>query len=312
MIPNSLRFRLPLTYAAIALVATLVLGAVLLLTLQQFYRQQELDYLTGNAFAIGERVLPLVRAEDAGQLQANVEGMAFLSQTRVQVFGADKSQVLADSGNPREVDSNTEIVVSVEIDGVEQTFNQTVAENASTTNQVTETTIVIGPGLFGSVDEDVQTNIVEESIDFFEDGSASSEFEERDDLGVITRTTIITQETQMDVLPVIGTQFGFGFGDGVASDNAVSTLRVSRPIEDENGRLIGNVELSQGPAYGRDIFAKRLFWLAGCFVGGDDFGWLGGLVGQPAVGTAVAHTHERDHTHGGWGFDGANGRSAAR
>ena len=264
MIPKSLRFRLPLTYAGIALIATLVLGAVLLLTLQQFYRQQELDYLTGNAFAISERVLPLVRQGDLGQLQANVEGMAFLSQTRVQVFNADNTSRLADSGNPREVDSNTEINVSVEIDGVEQTFNQTAAESGPTINEVTETTIVIEPGLFGSsVDEMVQTAVVEESEDVFADGRATSEFEVRDESGVITRTTIITQETQSEVLPVIGTQFGFGFGDQPAADGAVSDLAVSRPIVDENGRLLGSVELSQGPAYGRSI-------LQSVFVG-----WLG-------------------------------------
>jgi hypothetical protein len=70
----------------IALIATLVLGTVLLTTLQRFYRQQELDYLTGNAYVIGERLAPLLEADDAGQLQANLKGLAFLSQTRVQVW----------------------------------------------------------------------------------------------------------------------------------------------------------------------------------------------------------------------------------
>ena len=117
MIPKSLRFRLPLTYAAIALIATLVLGAVLLLTLQQFYRQQELDYLTGNAHVIGERLVPLVQAEDAGQLQANLKGLSFLSQARVKVL-SPADELLADSGDPREADETTQIAFSVEIDGM--------------------------------------------------------------------------------------------------------------------------------------------------------------------------------------------------
>jgi hypothetical protein len=46
MRPKSIRWRLPLSYALIALLTTLALGAVLLISLQRYYRQQELDYLT--------------------------------------------------------------------------------------------------------------------------------------------------------------------------------------------------------------------------------------------------------------------------
>ena len=45
VIPRSIRWRLPLTYAAIALLAALALGAVLLVTLRSYYSQQETDYL---------------------------------------------------------------------------------------------------------------------------------------------------------------------------------------------------------------------------------------------------------------------------
>ncbi|WP_420631340.1 ATP-binding protein [Candidatus Leptofilum sp.] len=279
MIPKSLRFRLPLTYAGIALIATLVLGAVLLLTLQQVYRQQEIDYLTGNAFAISERVLPLVREGDLGQLQANVEGMAFLSQTRVQVFNADNTSQMADSGNPREVDSSTEINVSVEIDGVEQTFEQPVAN--SNAREVTETTIVIEPGLFGSVDEEVKSQLIEEGS--VEEGVDVAE-EVEDATGVITRTTTVTREVVSDVLPVVGTQFGFGFGEQPGADGTVSNLAVSRPIVDENGRLLGRVELSQGPAYGRDILQSVfLGWLIASAVAVLLAGLAGWLVSRRLV-----------------------------
>lgn len=237
MMPKTLRLRLPLSYAGIALIATLVLGAVLLTTLQRFYRQQELDYLAGNAYVIGERLVPLLAADDAGQLQANLKGLAFLSQTRVQVWTPTET-LLADSGDPRQADENTQIAVSVEVDGVAQTFEQTAAANLP---DVSESTIVLEPGFFANIEENIVTEIVDE-------GPANV-----DAAGTITRTTTITREVTGEALPVVGTQFGFGFGREEASATAVSNLTVRRAIETTDGRLLGFVELSEGPAYGRDI-----------------------------------------------------------
>ncbi|MCA9956371.1 MAG: HAMP domain-containing histidine kinase [Anaerolineales bacterium] len=255
MIPKSLRWRLPISYALVALLATVALGAALLTLLQQFYRQQELNYLTGNAQTIGERIVPYVEEMDIGQLQATIKGLAFLSQTRVVVFSPDHSLLLADSGDPRLSDENTQIAVSVEVDGVEQTFGQTGATN--NLSQVTESTIVIEPGLFGSVDENVVTEIIENTPTDGENLLLESEIQ--DASGVITRTTIVTRQVQSEALPVVGTQFGFGFGGGDVSETAVSNLTVRLPIFGENGRLLGTVELSQGPAYGRDIL-QNVFW----------------------------------------------------
>ncbi|MCA9946268.1 MAG: HAMP domain-containing histidine kinase [Anaerolineales bacterium] len=279
MIPKTLRLRLPLSYAAIALIATLVLGAVLLITLQRFYRQQELDYLTGNAHVIGDRLTPMLEADDIGQLQANLKGLAFLSQTQVQVWTPDEA-LLADSGDPRLADENTQIAVSVEVDGVAQTFSQSAADPV---REVSESTIVIQPGLFGEIEEDVVTQIIE-------DGPAGAESEVSldaeiiDSAGVITRTTTITREVVGEALPVIGTQFGFGFGDVAASETAVSNLTVRHPILATDGRLLGFVELSQGPAYGRDILQSVFFgWLIASLVAV----LLAGLVGWRASGRLV-------------------------
>jgi HAMP domain-containing protein len=266
MIPKTLRLRLPLSYAGIALIATLVLGAVLLTTLQRFYRQQELDYLTGNAFVIGERLVPLLEANEAGQLRANLKGLAFLSQTRVQVW-TPKEALLADSGDPRQADENTQIAVSVEVDGVAQTFEQTAAASLP---DVSESTIVIEPGFFANIEESIVTEVVDE-------GPANVENDVTiDSAGVITRTTTITREVEGEALPVVGTQFGFGFGTEDASETAVSNLTVRRPIETADGRLLGFVELSEGPAYGRDIL-QSVFgsWLVASLVAVLLAGWVG-------------------------------------
>lgn len=269
MIPKTLRLRLPLSYAGIALIATLVLGTVLLTTLQRFYRQQELDYLTGNAYVIGERLAPLLEADDAGQLQANLKGLAFLSQTRVQVWAPNET-LLADSGDPRQADENTQIAVSVEVDGIAQTFAQTAAASLP---DVSESTIVIEPGFFANVEENIVTEVVDEGLANVEEHAAM------DSAGVITRTTTITREIEGQALPVVGTQFGFGFAGEDASATAVSNLTVRRPIASADGRVLGFVELSQGPAYGRDIL-QSVFggWLIASLVAV----LLAGLVGWRA------------------------------
>jgi len=94
---RSLRWQLPLSYAAIALLAVVALGITLLGTLRSFYLEQERVYLSGNAAAIAEEIAPLLAADDLISLQAQVAGFAFLTQTRVQVLDMADRRVLADS-----------------------------------------------------------------------------------------------------------------------------------------------------------------------------------------------------------------------
>ena len=46
---NSIRWRLPLSYGAIALLASVLLGAVLLFSIKGYYRNLERDYLQRKA-----------------------------------------------------------------------------------------------------------------------------------------------------------------------------------------------------------------------------------------------------------------------
>jgi signal transduction histidine kinase len=102
MIPKSVRWRLPLSYAAIALLAALALGLVLLATLRGYYRQQELDYLTNNAQAMGSSVARLMELDvPTSVLQTQLRSLAFLSQTRVRLLDA-ASSVMVDSGAPQD------------------------------------------------------------------------------------------------------------------------------------------------------------------------------------------------------------------
>ncbi len=115
MIPKSVRWRLPLSYGAIALLAALALGLVLLTTLRGYYRQQELDYLTNNAQAMGSTVARLVELDlPASVLEAQLSSLAFLSQTRVRLLDP-AAQELVDSGAPQDQQGEFTLALEAEM-----------------------------------------------------------------------------------------------------------------------------------------------------------------------------------------------------
>jgi signal transduction histidine kinase len=97
----SIRSRLALSFAGIALVAALALGVVLLAILRNYYSNLELAYLRTNAEAIGGLVAGMTLPRD--KVQSHIEELAFLTQTRIQVFSADNA-LLYDSGSPQNLD----------------------------------------------------------------------------------------------------------------------------------------------------------------------------------------------------------------
>ena len=85
----SIRWRLPLSYAAIALLATLALGSVLLLTLRGHYLRVERDYVQSNAQASGVSLAQLLEGDPSPEvLQSQLDNLAFLSNTHVRLFDA--------------------------------------------------------------------------------------------------------------------------------------------------------------------------------------------------------------------------------
>ena len=107
---RSLRFRLAVTYAGIALLTVAVLGGVLLLVLGDYYARSEDAYLQASADRIVGEPPPL---DDSAKLAYWVQLAALTTQTRVRVVESDGT-VLADSGSPRELDPGA--VVSVDDD----------------------------------------------------------------------------------------------------------------------------------------------------------------------------------------------------
>ncbi len=98
--PGSMRWQLAITYAAIALLTSAALGAILLSTLRYYYDRQEFDYLWGNAKFISTTLADqLSSGAPIEAIESQVEGFAFLAQARVKLFDSE-GQVVADSGPP--------------------------------------------------------------------------------------------------------------------------------------------------------------------------------------------------------------------
>lgn len=287
-LPSSIRWRLPLSYAAIALLTTLALGLVLLLTLRDFYARQELDYLQSNAAAIGSEVAPFLRdGLPLAALESQLKGFAFLSQARVQVLDV-AGEVVADSGSATLVGVDAQVSVQVEVDGVLREFSQSIAEGAG--QQAFRSTIVIGEGAEGA---NAEVEIV---------GGAVLEREVQVTGGEDLRGLGTVAE-----LPVVGTPFGFGLGGAVGGTEERSELVVQQPLRSLTGELLGYVVVSEGPAYGREIVG-RVAWGWGvasvvAVVVAAGVGWLvsrrlsGPLVALTAVTTQMAAGDLTVRTH---------------
>ena len=240
MIPSSIRWRLPLSYAAIALLTTLALGLVLLLTLRNFYEQQEQQYLQSNAAAIGSEIVPFLRdGLPVAALESQLKGFAFLSQARVQVLDAAEN-VVADSGSAALVGADAQVSVQVEVNGVLREFSQSIAEGAG--QQQFRSTIVISDGPLSS---DTNVEIVGGAV--IERQVQVTGGEDMRGLGTVSE------------LPVVGTPFGFGLGGAAGNTEERSGLVVQQPLRSVAGDLLGYVVLSEGPAYGREI-VRSVAW----------------------------------------------------
>ena len=99
MRPRSLRWRLSLTYAAIALLTSLVLGGILLGLLSAHFASLDADYLEG----VAKRTAASLSAPGAAPLQETLTLTAYATNTRIQAIDA-AGRVVADSGPPQDID----------------------------------------------------------------------------------------------------------------------------------------------------------------------------------------------------------------
>ena len=222
MIFRSIRSRLALSFAGIALVAAIALGAVLLTILRDYYSNQELNYLHINAQSVSKVVGAMMSAQAShDEVQSQVESLAFLTLTRIRVYSLDE-QVLYDSGSPQDLKVNLGVV--------KQTFRQS-------NDPLPKDKIFISVG--GSPNGDLP----------FPQTESRPVPEE-----LASKNVFVYQSNKAD-----GSAYGFALRlPGEASSiDARSKLQLTEPLRDpKTNNGLGFVEVSEGPAYGSAILAS--------------------------------------------------------
>jgi signal transduction histidine kinase len=250
---RSIQWRLPISYAAIALLAAMSLGVVLLITLRSYYAQHELDYLKGNARAIGT-VLVQVLEDSPEDLKLQLDSFAFLSQSRIRLLN-ENGEILGDSGAPQPRN-----FVSIRYNE-----ERTRGVQAETTTRFTERQVngdifvysaPVSP-YYLPPHGDGNVSYLPSIVFFNEDQltpapSGTWEAEVVDARADIMK--LAPRPFTQQAIPAMGTIYGFNLGsrDMITIDRR-SDQTVRSAIEDVDGKPVGYVELSEGPAYGMEI-----------------------------------------------------------
>ena len=223
MIFRSIRSRLSLSFAGIALVAAIVLGIVLLVILQRYYLSQEIKYLRGNAQAISKVVNAMLSGNTPRQeVQSQIENLAFLSQTRVQIYDPH-DQLLYDSGSPQDV--------SVNLDNLD-------AMSAAKENGTLRRLLIIS---VGPKQDDKGTSPAALTP------SASS-------------SNGIFLFGSSETVPAASSPYGFDLSSDATTSRVRSKLLIAELIHDpKSGEDLGSVRLSEGPDYGSAIL-RSVAW----------------------------------------------------
>lgn len=258
---HSIRGRLSLSHALVALVTTFLLGGLVIASLATYYRLRERVYLVENANALGNLLGSLIIEEsDLNLITAQINTFSFLTQTRVRLIDTE-GRVLADSGSPAAQSGVATINLTLENENILQTFSRQISQEE---------------------DEIYLTEIV------LNDGTQS-----------IRLTTSIQGGEIPEVDQPLTTPFSLFTGGltpaELAPENRRSVEIEAVPIRTLRGETIAVVELSEGPAYGRPVVLSVLFssliaGLLAFFAAGLLGRWLSGRVSRPIV--QLAHTAE--------------------
>jgi signal transduction histidine kinase len=255
MLPKSIRWRLPLSYAAIALLTVLALGLVLLTTLRGYYLQQELAYLDGNARAIGTTLTNLLQADAPPQvLESQLRSLAFLSQTRIRLLDLE-AQTVADSGPPQE----RRQVAAVSLPGATGYDWTAWTPGVTTTLPNSSSGTIVRPATETEAPaEIVVIRPLSPTSEITSTTVAGPDVIEitvpRVDVNTMTSDAPSTLTGTLGYfVSAVGTPYGFGLDAETIPDPRRSGQMVQRPLLDASGQLLGFVQLSEGPAYGRQI-----------------------------------------------------------
>ncbi|MBZ0309524.1 MAG: cell wall metabolism sensor histidine kinase WalK, partial [Anaerolineae bacterium] len=213
---RSIRWRLPASYAVVALVAVISLGFILQTTLRDYYEKQELRHLHENARGVSYALSRYYENQSPDRsLEGQLKNLSFLAQIRIRLLDTH-GEVIADSGSP-----NERTMISIGVPPSEDTafFYEGSADTPIALPAQASIT------LFNVPPEQQDTMIL-------------SPTERKDEIA----------------FGVAGTPFGFGFNrrDNIEWEGR-SEQKVQAAVILNDSTLIGYVELSEGPAYGTRI-----------------------------------------------------------
>lgn len=263
---RSIRWQLPFSYAAIAFLAALSLGAVLLTILHNHYTNQERDYLRNQAqnYAMLAGIM-FERGASSEELDRFVSQWGFLSDTRIVLTDTD-NQVLADSGVPERF--YFEVAPTVVGIGSEQgalsfglsSRDYLLATRGKPAGEIT------------SVEPSGNADVV-----FHEYVPGSPPEAQVFTINVAPASWRPAEEARY--IPVSRSPYGLRFGPAADATrgNPRSDQMVRTRILGRDGKTIfGALQISDGPAYGREILnSVAQGWM---FAGGFSVG-LAALVG---------------------------------
>jgi signal transduction histidine kinase len=242
---NSIRWRLPLSYATVALVAAIALGSIMLFVLNRYYAQQEMDYLQANAAVFQTTMEKMLEDQESiSSIQDAISGLSFLSHSRIQVYDLNNN-LLADSGSPEDlhvvyISNSQKSAVGIAISSMADFTSGLVA---STENE--------------SINEtDGNSDLIET-------------------YGVFT---------------VMSSPFGYQtVSDNVATVTAFAgnsndfDKRSSQIVTTELANNLGEVIVSEGPAYGADILHSVTTAWIGASLAAIIIAFLAGLIASRQV-----------------------------
>ena len=163
-----------------------------------------------------------------------LKSYSFLSQTRVRLLGPE-GLVVGDSGDPREVRKQASITLGMEIGGLSQSFTREVDEGSRETRFSSELLI---QGTTAAGDEEA-VHVVENVV---VTGNVPGEAK-----------NILEGAENLAGGSTFAGQIGFGFVPEPPLGDHRSGQVLLHAVTGPFGRVLGSLELSEGPAIGRGI-----------------------------------------------------------
>ena len=112
---RSIRWRLVASYVLLTLLTVSLVGVLALSLMKRYANEQAQDFLQANAEAVARQALPLMQPTvRPADLQDLVRTASFLGNVQVRILD-DHRRVVADSGQPNEVDEFVWIVAPAEV-----------------------------------------------------------------------------------------------------------------------------------------------------------------------------------------------------